>query len=43
MTVESWIVALVFVGAVTLAVLRVAQRLDARERRARGEDGPRWR
>ena len=31
--IDSWIVALVFVGAVTLAVLRVAQRLDARERR----------
>src|SRR3990167_1194295 len=41
--IESWIVALVFVGAVTLAVLRVAQRLDARERRDRREDGPRWR
>jgi hypothetical protein len=31
--IDSWIVAVVFVGAVTLAVLRVAQRLDARERR----------
>src|SRR3990172_5638239 len=29
--IESWIVAIVFVGAVTLGVLRVAQRLDARE------------
>jgi hypothetical protein len=41
--IDSWIVALVFVGAVTLAVLRVAQRLDARERRARSKEGPRWR
>jgi len=41
--IESWIVAVVFVGAVTLGVLRVAQRLDARERRGRSKDGPRWR
>lgn len=31
--IESWIVALLFVGAVTFAVLRVAQRLDGLERR----------
>ena len=38
--IESWMVAVVFVGAVTLAVLRVAQRLDARERRdARRRNG----
>lgn len=41
--IESWIVAVIFVGAVTLGVLRVAQRLDARERRARSKDGRRWR
>ena len=41
--IESWVVAVVFVGAVTLGVLRVAQRLDARERRGRSKDGPRWR
>jgi hypothetical protein len=36
--IESWIVAVVFVGAVTLAVLRVAQRIsrsDARDSRKR--------
>jgi hypothetical protein len=37
--IDSWIVAVVFVGAVTLAVLRVAQRIsrsdEARDARAR--------
>jgi hypothetical protein len=41
--IESWIVAVVFVGALTLAVLRVAQRIEASERRCRSKDGPRWR
>jgi hypothetical protein len=44
--IESWVVAVVFVGAVTFGVLRVAQRLDGRERRdaqRRSQDGPRWR
>ncbi len=43
MTPESWIVAVIFVVSLTFAVLRVAQVLDARERRARSKDGPRWR
>ncbi len=32
--IESWIVAVIFVVSVTYGVLRVAQRLDARDRRA---------
>jgi len=39
--IESWIVAVVFVGAATLAVLRVAQRLDERERRDSRKRNPR--